>query len=181
MTTFLPPYHRQPDAVSATAPDMETLSNGVRVLRCGGIRNAIRAPYRLGLTAYAYLRWQHATGDNRLGGVVADRHPRAPEHRQHVYFLVTPPTTRQWAAIEASCARVDPRLRLLAAGGLIVAPPVGACSYWLAGDEHALADPHTVLAALAVAHRRHADGISLGAAMRLETLETLARYQQASR
>ncbi len=166
---------------AVSAPDVETLDNGVRVLRCGGVRNAIRAPYRLGLTAYAYLRWQQATGGEPLGGVVADHDRWAPEHRQHLYFLVTPPASRQWAAITASCARLDARLRPLAAGAMIVAPPVGVCSYWVAGDAHTLADPHTVLAALAVARRRHVDGISLGAAMRLENLRTLARYQQGCR
>ncbi len=142
--------------------DILTFSDGSTALCCGQTRNAIRAPYRLGLTAHAYLRWQQLAG-----AVIIDRY--------HLYFLVTPPTPQQWRAIEHACHRHAPTLRALGHGSIIAAPTPGSRWRWLTNNPHTLADPHDVLAALAIASRKHATGHTLAHAARHHILTALAR------
>ncbi len=136
--------HTLPTRFSVLAlPDVERLSNGVRMLRCGGERDVIRAPYDLGITAYAILRWQ----DGPIGDVLAHR-------RQGVYFLVPAGTRLVWDALcEATGTRGMP-LRLISDGGLVMLPLVfGRFVCWIHGPGFGPARPAAdVLAAL-----RHAD------------------------
>jgi hypothetical protein len=96
-------------------PDTQLLTNGALVLRCGRLRDAIRAPYELGVIAYAIARKNGV----EVGDVLAHR-------RQYVYFLVPPGTGPHWDALLAS---VQPAagiptspLRLLGPGAIIVLP-----------------------------------------------------------
>ncbi len=115
--------------------DTEQLSNGVRVLRCGGLRDAIRAPYPLGLRAYAYLRWSRTP----IGDVLAEKD-------KHVYFMVPPGSATVCVA----------PLRLLGSGAIIVLPPDGgAPTRWLRerAGPHCTGAEHVMLA-LEQARRR---------------------------
>ncbi len=152
MHTLLTPA--QPDGLGR----LELLSNGVTVLRCGEAVEAIRAPYAIGITAYAYLRWaagNRGAGGRGLGGVLADR-------RRHVYFLLSPiPPCRQ-PAVATAVTHCAPRLRLLGAGAVIVLPlPGSRMLRWLHGDHGVTADVESVVQALRIAHRKHVTQVRL--------------------
>lgn len=126
-------------------PDTERLCNGVTVLRCGNVREAIRAPYPLGIAAYAYQRWLRRP----LGDVIAHR-------RQHVYFMVPPGTGEQWDTLldRAGCDGLP--LRLLGEGSIIVMPtaPHTRAVRWLRGPRLGPARTQDVLTSLCYANER---------------------------
>lgn len=112
-------------------PDTELLSNGTQVLRCGQLRDAIRAPYELGVIGYAIARKNGV----QLGDVLAHR-------KQYVYFLAPPGTGAQWDALLAS---IQPPagipaspLKLLGPGAVIVLPSETRCRAvrWWRGPGH---------------------------------------------
>ncbi len=91
--------------------DTERLSNRVLMMRCGGERDVIRAPYDIGVTALAYQRWS----GQAVGDVLAHR-------RQWVYFLVPPGTASAWSALLESTGCLGVPLRLLSEGALVMLP-----------------------------------------------------------
>ncbi len=126
-------------------PDVERLSNGVRMLRCGRERDAIRAPYDLGVTAYAILRWQGGP----IGDVLAHR-------RRHVYFLVPAGVRDVWDGLRAAAGCLGIPLRLISEDGMVMLPLVtGRFVRWLHGPGFGPACPAAdVLAALRTADER---------------------------
>jgi hypothetical protein len=126
-------------------PDTERLDNGVTVLRCGSAREAIRAPYPLGIAAYAYQRWLRGP----LGDVIAHR-------RQYVYFLVPPGTGKQWDTLLDRAGCVGLPLRLLGERSIIVMPtaPQSRAVRWLRGPRLGPARAQDVLTSLCYANER---------------------------
>ncbi len=126
-----------------TIPDTERLANGITVLRCGQVREAIRAPYDLGIAAYAHQRWMRAP----LGDVLAHR-------KRHIYFMVPVGTGQAWDALLESTGCRGMPLRLLGEGSIVVMPtrPHGKAARWLRGPHLGPARADDVLASL-----RHAD------------------------
>ncbi len=128
-----------------TLPDVERLGNGVRMLRCGRERDVIRAPYQLGVTAYAFLRWQRQP----IGDVLAHR-------KQHVYFLIPAGTGPQWDALLTATGTRGMPLRLIGDGGLVMLPLIcGRFVRWLRGPGFGPLRPAAdVLGALRAADER---------------------------
>lgn len=125
--------------------DTERLSNGVTVVRCGRERDAIRASYDIGVTAYAYQRWAHAP----VGDVLANR-------REHVYFLVEPGTAAGWDALLTSTGCQGLPIKPLGVGSIIVLPayPRGSARRWLRGPGLGAARAAAVLESLRLANQR---------------------------
>ncbi len=132
---------------SRRIPDTERLTNGAVVLRCGESLDAIRAPYRLGVTAFAMQRRCGVGG----GDVIAHR-------RQHVYFLIPPGlTVGTWETLGYALGAPMGCLRLLGAGAYVVIPSRehNRTVRWLRGPGHGPAScAADVLATLAHAEAR---------------------------
>ncbi len=103
--------------------DVETLDNGVRVIRCGVTREMIRTPAEIGVNACAILR--RASG--QLGDVIGDRD-------RHTYFAVPAKTNACWDALIQDAGLADVPLALLSTGAIVVLPaPDGGATGWLHG------------------------------------------------
>jgi hypothetical protein len=134
--------------LSWTSPivDTELLPNGVLVLRCGTVRDAVRVPYLVGIRAYAYLRWMRAP----IGDVLS-------EPDKHVYFMIRPGAGAGWSLPTLGLPeQLATPPRLLGHGSIIVLPTTGRRPVrWLREPgPHHFTDAADVFTALRHARRR---------------------------